>query len=170
MERLGIERSRRALADAALVLVVVDGTVGLHTDDLAVMAALEGRASLVAWNKSDLQPLDEVSRAPKYGIGVVATSAITGAGLDELRGAILELATGGSAAETGMLTSLRHHQAVRTAIGALEDGATALSASIPHEMVLLDLYRALWALDGLTGQTTPDDVLNLIFSRFCIGK
>ena len=83
---------------------------------------------------------------------------------------IVELATGGASAETGMLTSLRHHQAVTTAIAALGDAETALRTSIPHEMVLLDMYRALWALDALTGQTTPDDVLNLIFSRFCIGK
>jgi tRNA modification GTPase len=69
-----------------------------------------------------------------------------------------------------MLTSLRHHQAVTTAISALVDAAQANMNSIPHEMILLDLYRALWALDSLTGQTTSDDILNLIFSTFCIGK
>ena len=52
----------------------------------------------------------------------------------------------------------------------MADAANANATSIPHEMILLDLYRALWALDSLTGQTTPDDILNLIFSTFCIGK
>jgi tRNA modification GTPase len=69
-----------------------------------------------------------------------------------------------------MLTSLRHHQAVTSALAALADAALANSSAIPHEMILLDLYRALWALDSLTGATTPDDILNLIFSTFCIGK
>ena len=69
-----------------------------------------------------------------------------------------------------MLTSLRHHQAVTTASDALDAGARASAESIPHEMILIDLYRGLWALDSLTGQTTTDDVLNLIFSTFCIGK
>jgi tRNA modification GTPase len=69
-----------------------------------------------------------------------------------------------------MLTSLRHHQAVRTALSAMADAVQANASRIPHEMILLDLYRALWALDSLTGQTTSDDILNLIFSTFCIGK
>jgi len=100
----------------------------------------------------------------------VATSALTGEGISELRGRILELATGGAAAEPGMLTSLRHQQAIAAALAALADAAQANANSIPHEMILLDLYRGLWALDSLTGQTTPDDILNLIFSTFCIGK
>ena len=83
---------------------------------------------------------------------------------------IVALATGGAASEPGMLTNLRHHQAIAGAIAALADAAKANAAAIPHEMILLDLYRALSALDSLTGQTTPDDVLNLIFSTFCIGK
>jgi tRNA modification GTPase len=69
-----------------------------------------------------------------------------------------------------MLTNLRQHQAVTTALAALGDAAQANASSIPHEMILIDLYRALWALDSLTGQTTSDDILNLIFSTFCIGK
>jgi tRNA modification GTPase len=69
-----------------------------------------------------------------------------------------------------MLTSLRHQQSIAAAISALADVARANAGSIPHEMILMDLYRALWALDSLTGQTTPDDILDLIFSTFCIGK
>ncbi len=68
------------------------------------------------------------------------------------------------------MTNLRQHHAVSTTLAALADAAHANATSIPHEMILLDLYRALSALDSLTGQTTPDDILNLIFSTFCIGK
>jgi tRNA modification GTPase len=69
-----------------------------------------------------------------------------------------------------MLTSVRHQQAIATTRDALADATQASANSIPHEMILIDLYRALWALDSLTGQTTSDDILNLIFSTFCIGK
>jgi len=120
----------------------------------------------VAMNKSDLaQAAGEIA-----GIATVATSALTGEGVPELRERILALASGGAAEEPGMLTSLRHHQAVSTALAGLCDAERANGGGIPHEMILLDLYRALWALDSLTGQTTSDDILNLIFSTFCIGK
>ncbi len=69
-----------------------------------------------------------------------------------------------------MLTNLRQHQVVSEAIKSLEAAALSTAQRIPHEMVMLDLYSALRDLDALTGQTTPDDILNQIFSSFCIGK
>jgi len=173
-ERLGIVRSREALADAAIVLVVVDASQidpsgELHQDERELILAVQGRAALIAVNKCDLAAkIPELPASTE--IPVLLTSAVTGAGLAELRAAILELATGGAAAEPGMLTSLRHHRSISQAIAGLDDARTAVTSAIPHEMVLLDLYRTLWALDSLTGQTTPDDILNLIFSKFCIGK
>jgi tRNA modification GTPase len=172
-EQLGIHRSREALADAALVLVVLDATEPLNDEERRLLAAVEGRPALVALNKSDLiMNLSEAGhpRSDCAGVPAVATSALTGEGIPALRERILALATGGAAAEPGMLTSLRHQQAIAAALEALADAAQANAASIPHEMILLDLYRVLWALDSLTGQTTPDDILNLIFSTFCIGK
>ena len=210
VEQLGIHRSREALADAALVLIVLDATQTLNDEEHRLLAAVVGRPALVAVNKSDLAEsarsenlgapgpshlgtgestnlgaavLDFKTRessaagpaGPRTSVErsmppVVSTSALTGEGIAALREKILALATGGAAAEPGMLTNLRQHQAVITALAALADAATANAATIPHEMILLDLYRALWALDSLTGQTTPDDILNLIFSTFCIGK
>ncbi len=168
-EQLGIRRSREALADAALVLVVLDATQSLNEEELRLLEAVQGRPALVAVNKCDLKkvalPANEIA-----GIPALQTSAVTGEGILTLRERILVLATGGAASEPGMLTSLRHHQAVSTALSALADAAQANENSIPHEMILLDLYRALWALDSLTGQTTSDDIINLIFSTFCIGK
>ena len=178
-ERLGIVRSREALADAAIVLIVIDASEiapagELHDEERRLIESVQGRAALIALNKCDL--VSSASNFPgQRGFGdtempIIATSAVTGQGIPELRQAILKLATGGAAAEPGMLTSLRHHRSITQAIGGLDDAANAIASDIPHEMVLLDLYRTLWALDSLTGQTTPDDILNLIFSTFCIGK
>ncbi|MDR3725429.1 MAG: tRNA uridine-5-carboxymethylaminomethyl(34) synthesis GTPase MnmE [Terracidiphilus sp.] len=168
-EQLGIARSREALADAALVLVVLDATQPLNEEEHRLLEAVEGRPALVAVNKSDLAAADPLAHQIA-GIPALPTSALTGEGIPALRERILALATGGASAEPGMLTSLRHQKAVATTLEALADAAQANANSIPHEMILLDLYRALWALDSLTGQTTSDDILNLIFSTFCIGK
>ena len=170
-EQLGIARSREALADAALVLVVLDATQQLNEEEHRLLEAVQGRPALIVVNKCDLaewHPSNSVAAAA--GLSVVRTSALTGEGLPALRARIVALATGGAASEPGMLTSLRHHQAITTALAGLGDAGRANAGGIPHEMILLDLYRGLWALDSLTGQTTSDDILNLIFSTFCIGK
>ncbi|MGD0155929.1 MAG: tRNA uridine-5-carboxymethylaminomethyl(34) synthesis GTPase MnmE [Terracidiphilus sp.] len=173
-EQLGIRRSHEALADAALVLVVLDATQPLNDEEHRLLSAIEDRPAVVVLNKSDLVK-NGMGAAGKpepalAGLPALSTSALTGDGITALRDRILSLATGGAAAEPGMLTNLRQHQAVATALSALGDAAKANASAIPHEMILLDLYRALWALDSLTGQTTPDDILSLIFSTFCIGK
>ena len=178
IEQLGIERSRQALADAAIVLVVLDATQPLNHEERSLLSAVQNRSALVAINKSDLASDSQVqvvihtdeSAALESHLPAIPTSALTGDGIAILRDKILELATGGAAAEPGLLTNLRQQQTIVTARTALEDAARANNSSIPHEMILLDLYRSLWALDSLTGQTTPDDILNLIFSTFCIGK
>ena len=173
VEQLGIQRSREALADAALVVVVLEATQPLNDEERRLLAAIEGRPAVVAVNKSDLIANLPASGRPLpncAGLPALATSALTGEGIPALRERILALATGGAAAEPGMLTSLRHQQAIAATLAALADAVQANAESIPHEMILLDLYRALGALDSLTGQTTPDDILNLIFSTFCIGK
>jgi tRNA modification GTPase len=167
-EQLGIARSREALADAALVLVVLDATQPLNDEEHRLLEAVQGRPALAVVNKCDLAA--EGMAEEVGGVAALRTSALTGEGIGELRERILALATGGAASEPGMLTSLRHHQAVTTTLAALDDAAQANANAIPHEMILLDLYRGLWALDSLTGQTTSDDILNLIFSTFCIGK
>jgi tRNA modification GTPase len=174
VEQLGIARSREALADAALVLVVLDATQPLNEEERSLLTAVEGRPAIVAINKSDLAVKSgvekDLSAAESAGVTALPTSALTGEGIGVLRERILALATGGAAAEPGLLTSMRHQQAIAATRAALSDAAHANESGIPHEMILIDLYRGLWALDSLTGQTTPDDILNLIFSTFCIGK
>jgi len=73
-------------------------------------------------------------------------------------------------AESGFLTNLRHQSLVRDSLGALDAAEAAVRTNVPHEMLLMDLYGSLRPLDEITGATTTDDILNLIFSRFCIGK
>ena len=190
-ETLGIAKSREAMAEADLVLLVRDATQPLHREDEAAIAAHTDRPLLIALNKRDLAPdtlpdtvlyivpdaaSDAVPNAPPQAAPagahpVISTSALTGEGLPELRRAILAaLSAAAPTGETALLTNLRQQQAVSGTVAALARAQQATAASIPHEMLLLDLYEALQSLDALTGATTTDDILNLIFSTFCIGK
>ncbi len=164
-EKLGIERSFHAMADADLVLVVVDAAAPPHESDLslAARARAQGRMLLVA-NKCDLD-----GAVPD---GAMPVSALTGQGIEALRQAILQaVAPGGMAEHSGaILSNLRQHQAANEAAEALAQARAAIDGNVPHEMILLDLYSALAGLDALTGKTTADDILNRIFATFCIGK
>ncbi len=172
-ESIGIQKSREALAAADLVLVVLDGSVALRSDEADLIESLTGRKALVVCNKADLsyEPSSDPASIDGNGTHRIRTSALTGDGIEDLRSAILGLVQGsGSGAEDNMLTNIRHHQAVTTTLESLAAAKSAVAHKTPHEMLLLDLYTALRQMDALTGETTPDDVLNLIFSTFCIGK
>ena len=166
VESLGIERSFQAMADADLTLVVVDASAASGAEDERLLnrARENGRFLLVA-NKCDLPHCPEPESA-------IAVSALTGEGVPELRRAIADsLAPGGRMEqEGGFITSLRHEQLLKESREALEQARSAAQAGIPHEMLLLDLYAALHPIDAITGATTADDILNRIFSTFCIGK
>ncbi len=171
-ERMGVEHSRRALADADAVLLVVDGSSAnsaLAGLDDGTLAAMEGRPLLVAVNKADLATQEEMPLHLPAG-AAIRTSAVTGEGIAELRREILRIAGGGISTGSATLTNLRQRDAAAAAVEGLLRAESAAQSATPHEMVLLDLYEALRALDTLTGQTTADDVLNRIFSSFCIGK
>jgi tRNA modification GTPase len=167
-ESIGIRKSMEALADADLVLVVLDGSQPMGDEDEQLLSRLEDRSAIVVENKSDL-PAPPTSAARNARL---RTSALTGQGIAELRKAILEKVNGerGANMEAGFLTNSRHQALVRDSLSSLQAARAAVHNRVPHEMLLLDLYNALRPLDEITGATTTDDILNLIFGRFCIGK
>ena len=169
-ESIGIRKSIEALADADLVLVVLDASQDLVREDHDLLAQAQKRPCIVVGNKADLGSAqwaagDEPDRR-------VETSALTGNGISELREKILFHVRGetGTQMEAGFLTNVRHQGLINDSLVALTTAEKAVAAKIPHEMLLLDLYSALRPLDAITGATTTDDILNLIFSTFCIGK
>lgn len=163
VETLGIERSYQAMADADMTLVVIDLSQPLHADDLALIERAKNRGRyILVGNKSDLP------REATPPEDFLAVSALTGQAIAELRERIVPVA--GSEQESGFITSIRHEQLLRESLEALGQARKAIEFGIPHEMVLLDLYAALRPIDAITGATTADDILNRIFSTFCIGK
>jgi tRNA modification GTPase len=162
IERLGIERSYEAMADADLTILLVDGTTRGDPHALIASAQAQGR-TLIAANKSDLPGFhSEPNEIP--------VSALTGHGIDELKQAAIDLLAPGGETHGGFITSLRHENLLTEAAAMLEKARGAVNAELPHELLLLDLYCALQPIDAITGVTTADDILNRIFSTFCIGK
>lgn len=162
----GVERSYQALADADLVLVVIDLSQPLDETDQQLLAEARGRGkSLVVGNKADLPSKDNSAID-------LRVSAVTGVGMEALRKRIHDsvLPASGVEEEAGWITNLRHETLLRESLGSLQQAREAVENGIPHEMLLLDLYAALQGFDQITGATTVDDILANIFSRFCIGK
>ncbi len=191
-ESIGIQKSMEALADADLVLVVIDKSQPANEEDEQLLTQIENRPAIVLENKSDLpdkwsdgrpRPSSGAQRVPHPSSAWVGpspsstaarirTSALTGEGIPALRAAILNHVAGDSTTqqESGFLTSVRHQKLVNDSLTKLDAAIAAVVARVPHEMLLLDLYEALRPLDEITGATTTDDILTRIFTTFCIGK
>ena len=179
VESIGIKKSFEAVADADLILFVTDL---LYTGDHDVEADTSlaektaNRQRIVVLNKADLSTENGIVRRRDVPSGLmeraIETSATNGQGIDQLRSAIIEAVGGknGREQESGFLTNVRHQRLVQDSLAALDAAEVAVRNNIPHEMVLMDLYNVLRPLDSITGETTADDILNLIFSSFCIGK
>ena len=155
VETLGVGRSYQAIADADVTLVVTDGP--LNGEDRAIISRVSGRSILVS-NKCDLG----------YEASGLRVSALTGEGVAELKRAILPEVS--LAAEEGFITSIRHERLLKEACEYLDRVFVGIEGGYPHEVLLIDLYSALAPIDAITGATTADDILNRIFSTFCIGK
>ena len=172
VEAIGISKSYEALADADLVLVVTDDTSSQHIDeDQRLVQATSGRKRILVRNKSDLTH-HAPNKLDTDHLPEVSTSAMTGEGIEALREKVVAEVGGSSATqhESGFLTNLRQQKLIEESLSALSAAEQAVANRTPHEMLLMDLYNALRPLDSITGETTTDDILNLIFSTFCIGK
>jgi tRNA modification GTPase len=173
VERLGIERARRAMAQAELVLLVLDGAEPLSADDETLLAGAPPGATLVVVNKQD-----RLGGAPPAWAGRLAErpwlglSARTGAGLPLLEERIRAWALHDErpALEEALLTNLRQESAARQAREALRGARHALAEGRGEELLAVDLEQVLLALGDIVGATTPDDLLERIFAEFCIGK
>ncbi len=170
VERLGIERSRRSLAQADLALVVFDLSAPPTAEDAQVAALAGGRPALVALNKCDLPAADDYAgllpEAPHLRM-----SALTGEGLQELEQCLVGTVLGERAAGAEPVASNpRHRDLLQEALAHVQDAQTALAGGLPDDLIAIDVASAAEALGGITGERVSDDLLATIFGRFCIGK
>jgi tRNA modification GTPase len=171
VEQLGVERSRRSLSQADLVLLVVDGSQLPSAEDAQVAALAEGVAAVVVVNKRDLPAVDDY-REMLPSAPHVAISATTGEGLAELEERLVTMVLGGAvvASDAPLLSSPRHRELVDRALGCVTEALRALAEGWPEDVLAIDLRDAVLALGEITGESASEDLLASIFGQFCIGK
>ncbi|MCD8382535.1 MAG: tRNA uridine-5-carboxymethylaminomethyl(34) synthesis GTPase MnmE [Clostridiales bacterium] len=167
VERLGVARSRAALEEAELALVLLDGSEALTDEDRTLLALSERCPHrLVLVSKSDLPT---VLTLPD-GLDAITVSSVTGEGLETLEKAVRALFAKQTPQQGELLTNARQAEAIRRAADSLAGAAQALEAGLPPDAVLSDAEAALSALNEVTGQSVTEDVTRRIFQRFCVGK
>jgi tRNA modification GTPase len=173
-EQEGVERGKAWAEKADLLLLVVDGSEALTEQDRGLLREVKGRKGLLLLNKTDLEVQVKTRELAVLGpdLPCLKVSARTGAGLGQLREAMVEAMKKGGLDLTQdlVITHLHHRKALEEAERALLRGKEALSHGLSSEFVGLDLRESVDALGEITGETTSEDLLAEIFSRFCIGK
>lgn len=172
IEQLGIERTRRAIADADLTIAVIDGSQPLNEEDKKIVSEASESYSVVALNKSDLEGFC-INNAQQLAENscLVSVSAKTGDGLDVLRAEIIRpFSTNYLDENSFVITNARHFDLLRRTSDALNSAKELIRQGLSEEIVLAKLYEALRFLGEITGETTPEAILSQIFSSFCIGK
>ena len=176
IESLGVERTRRAAADADLLVIVVDGSQGLTDEDQIVLSDAAGKQHVIAINKSDLpgfsaaQVAEQIPAADGQA-AAISVSALTADGISQLREAMLKpFVNGNGAAEGLMITNARHHDLLLQAVNGLTSSEALLRQRLSEEIILVGLHNALKFLGEITGETTTEEILGQIFTTFCIGK
>jgi tRNA modification GTPase len=172
VEQLGVERTRRAIIDADLVVVVLDGSQPITDEDKEIITEAKASRHLLVINKSDLGRFSsEAFRAIINGAPALHISAKNGEGIDSLQRAIIEPFSIHDALETDfVITNARHYDLLRRAVSALQESEMLIEQRASEEIILVGIYNALRYLGEITGETTPEDILTEIFSTFCIGK
>jgi tRNA modification GTPase len=171
VEKIGVERSRALLEEAELVLYVIDGVEGVTNEDRAFLKMSNEQSLLLIWNKVDLTPLSETR---VEGNAIISVSAKTGEGIAELASAIVK-AIGARVnndieRDTASLGTIRQKNLVDDAIAALEEALALAERKEPLDLIAPALRDAVNSLGEITGEVSTADILEEMFSRFCVGK
>ena len=172
VESIGVERSKRTMADADLVIVLLDGSENLTDEDKKIFESTEEMNRIIAVNKIDLNIKNEIqSQIANRKSQITRVSAKTGEGLDELQKAIIEPFAAPEIDNTGFLISdARHNDLLLRTKSEIENSLQLIDEKMSEEIILIGLHNALRYLGQITGETTTEDMLTRIFSTFCIGK
>lgn len=169
VERMGVDRSRRAIEQADLVLLVLDGSQDLSEYDKTIIEMVADKAVIAIANKSDLGKRSEISDLPWEALSL---STLTGAGLADLEERMVQSVMGGKVitGDSLLVSNPRHKDALQRAEQHLAAAEESYHADMPADFISIDLTAALMALGEITGDEVGEDLLEAIFSRFCIGK
>jgi tRNA modification GTPase len=175
VESMGVERTRRAVEDAACVVAVFDGSSSLADEDALVAESVKGKPTVIALNKADLPSRLGRDRIEALlgPLPIIDVSALTGTGVGDLSTRLGELLFGSredALDDEIVLFRARHRDAARKAIADLSRAEDALESDAPLELAASDLAAAATSLAEITGSITSEDVLDRVFADFCLGK
>jgi tRNA modification GTPase len=173
VEKIGVTRAMSAAEDADLIIYVVDGSRALDENDYQIMEFIKDRKAVVLLNKSDLEQvvsIDEIME--KSGHAVIAISAKKESGIDKLEEEIKSLFYEGEIDfnDQVMITNVRHAQALREAYDSILMVKRSIEDEMPEDFYSIDLMNAYEKLGLIIGESVEDDLVNEIFSKFCMGK
>jgi tRNA modification GTPase len=172
VEREGIRRSLDALEKADYIIAVIDGSEPLTEEDAVLLGKIEGRNAVVVCNKSDLPRKISFENLPAAGGRPLMISALSGAGIEELKSSLFHsnLKNWAEERESAVVTNVRHKKALDEAVSALDRALTVLRDNGPLEIFSIELREAMDCIGGITGAVATEEILNKIFNDFCIGK
>lgn len=172
IEKEGIRRARHEIENADLVILVLDASQGIDRDDIFLFQQIKEREHIICINKIDLKEDLDLTKIEKYGVqNVVKTSATEGIGIEELKNKIYNLFLDEKIDfSIPIITNLRHQEAIKMASEALDLAISNFTQGFYLEIVTQDLKTALSEISKLLGKEVTEDLLDRIFSRFCIGK
>lgn len=174
VERIGVERSRKALKEADLVLLLLNNSEPLTEEDKRLFEAIEGMDAIIIVNKTDLPaalPLDEVKQLAN-GRPVITTSLINEEGIEQLEEAIAKLffQTGIESRDLTYVTNARHIALLNQALQSINDAIDAVQAGLPIDMAQIDIRKTWELLGEIVGDTVSESLIDQLFSQFCLGK
>ncbi|WP_418417390.1 tRNA uridine-5-carboxymethylaminomethyl(34) synthesis GTPase MnmE [Blautia sp.] len=173
VEKIGVEKARQMAEKADLILYVVDSSQPLDENDKEIMDLLRGRKSIVIYNKTDLASAVDMGRLrEKTGSQVIPVSVVEETGIEDLEKAIREMFFQGEISFDGevYITNARHKTALEEAEKSLEMVTESIEAGMPEDFFSIDLMGAYEALGRILGESLGEDLVNEIFSKFCVGK
>ncbi len=174
VESIGVDKARQYIEDADLILYVVDSSIALDENDHEIIGMLKNRNSIILYNKSDLDPVVSIGEIQDL-IGdthIIKTSALKQEGLDEFKKTVRDMFISGKIDPSNevIITSLRHKEALKEAVLSFENVKNSVKNGLPEDFYTVDLMNAYSSLGGIIGEEVDDDLVNKIFSEFCMGK
>lgn len=174
VERIGVEKSRRILSEAELAIVVLDGSQPLADEDREILELVNGRRYVIIINKSDLGSADVKAALPEEfkTAPVIELSAKTGEGFEAFTEWLQKFVYGDDRhlGDGIYVQNARHERLLQNALASMNDALTAAEAHLPYDCIMIDLRNAAEYLGEITGDAVRDEIINEIFSKFCIGK
>ncbi len=174
VEKIGVEKSRESFSTADLVIMVLDASRKLSEEDMEILESLKNKKTIVLLNKMDLEPQIELEKIEEFvnSEDIIKISALKHQGIEELQDKIEAMVYHGSVKNSSnlMITNSRHKDALFKAYESINDAISAIEQRMPYDFIEVD-FKNIWDYLGyINGDTVREDLLDTIFSNFCIGK